>query len=211
MSSSARSGHYHTVVPGDCLTSLAHRYGMGSAETLHELEENRELREARPDPNLLLPGDRVFVPAPASNHRCDPGSTHRFTARRPRCWLRVEIHRRHAEPLAGLRYVLQAAGETFEGQTGDDGLVEEEVDARACHAVLKLFADGADTPTRILPLRVGHLDPHHTDTGARSRLRNLGYGTEEEDLRTFQREAELDETGQLDEATRSKLRELHKI
>lgn len=206
-----RTGKYHTVVPGDCLRSLAHRYGMGSAEVLLELEQNRALRDAGRQPNVLLPGDRVFIPGPDSGQRCTQGGTHRFEARRPRCWLRLELHRSHDEPLSGVRYVLEVAGETHEGQTDHDGLVEQEVDARAQHAVLKLFAEGAEAPTRTLRLRVGYLDPHHTDTGARSRLRNLGYGTEEDDIRSFQRDARLEETGQLDEVTRSKLLELHKI
>ncbi len=66
---------------------------------------------------------------------------------------------------------------------------------------------------------LGGLDPENTISGAQARLTKLGYYADEIDddlgdqtrsaLRLFQADQELDVTGELDDATASKLKELH--
>jgi peptidoglycan hydrolase-like protein with peptidoglycan-binding domain len=70
----------------------------------------------------------------------------------------------------------------------------------------------------VVPVRVGHLDPPATTSGARQRLDHLGYhrptGAGPDDdaraLRQFQRDHGLPETGEADEATRRALEDAHR-
>ena len=51
----------YTVVYGDHLTGIASRYGM-TWRQLYEHPNNEAYREKRPDPNVLYPGDQLWVP-----------------------------------------------------------------------------------------------------------------------------------------------------
>jgi peptidoglycan hydrolase-like protein with peptidoglycan-binding domain len=83
---------------------------------------------------------------------------------------------------------------------------------------LKLsVSEGSKTDEYTLPL--GAIDPIDELTGVQQRLANLGYpcGSEQGTpgeltkaaLRAFQKEMNLDGTGQLDDATRQKLKQVH--
>ena len=47
---------------GDCLSSVALRFGMKSWKQLYDHGPNAALREARRGPNHLAPGDHVHIP-----------------------------------------------------------------------------------------------------------------------------------------------------
>ncbi len=51
----------HAVRQGECINSLAERYGF-FPDTLWDAAENKDLRELREDPNILQPGDVVHIP-----------------------------------------------------------------------------------------------------------------------------------------------------
>jgi hypothetical protein len=52
----------HKVRPGESLSMIAARYGFFSWKTLYDHPKNVELRKQREQPDLVLPGDQVFVP-----------------------------------------------------------------------------------------------------------------------------------------------------
>ena len=52
----------HSVAPGDCITSIACKYGFTDIRTLWDHPKNAHLRRIRPNPNLLDPKDQVFIP-----------------------------------------------------------------------------------------------------------------------------------------------------
>jgi hypothetical protein len=61
--SSQDSGiRWHEVKQGDCLSKIAHRYGLKSWKVLWEHPKNEPLRKKRESPHVLLPGDMVAVP-----------------------------------------------------------------------------------------------------------------------------------------------------
>lgn len=213
----------HRVQQGECLASIAHLHGLHDWRLLHDHPDNEALRELRPDPHVLSPGDTVVIPDKEERHDDVPtGAEHTFRVELPRVMLRLHLHGRDGEPLAGKRYELTVAGSTTEGTTADDGLLEEEVPPDATSGTLRVFAteDDPEHGTDI-ELAIGHLDPVDHEDGARARLRNLGYvvpdGADDPDgksltraVRLFQKEHELDPTGDLDDATLDKLQEVHK-
>lgn len=52
----------YTVKAGDSLARIARRHGVSSWGTLYNAPENAHFRTLRPDPNKIMPGDRLYIP-----------------------------------------------------------------------------------------------------------------------------------------------------
>lgn len=52
----------YTVVKGDNLTFIARRFGVKHWRDLYNHPKNAEFRHKRPNPNLIYPGDQLFIP-----------------------------------------------------------------------------------------------------------------------------------------------------
>jgi nucleoid-associated protein YgaU len=52
----------HTVVQGEYLSKIARSYGFSDYRTIWEHPKNAALKQARQNPNVLFPGDRLFIP-----------------------------------------------------------------------------------------------------------------------------------------------------
>jgi hypothetical protein len=224
----------HVVRQGDTISRIAARYGVAPRE-VWEHPANRELRERRPNPEVLAPGDVLRVPdvplhvglAPVS-----PGGTHRFRARVPRLDIQLVL-RGGGGPngeLQGQDWEIDGPSgiEPQQGRTGADGVVRFAVPIHVSEVDLVLI--GRD---EIVPIRIGHLDPADERSGARQRLVQLGYllppvaelfGAALEDvqdgfgdddtayaaaLRAFQRDRGLEHSGVLDAATAHALRQAY--
>jgi LysM domain len=53
---------YHTVVQGEHLSSIARKYGFSSYKTIWDHGQNAELKKKRQNPNVIFPGDLLFIP-----------------------------------------------------------------------------------------------------------------------------------------------------
>jgi hypothetical protein len=121
------------------------------------------------------------------------------------------------EPWANAPYALIIDSRMIQGQTDDDGRLEERIPPTARRGRLKM--EPGTPRERVYELRLGGLDPITSITGLADRLNNLGYhdGTRpaemdaglEESIRAFQRANGLEETGRADQSTQDRLRELH--
>lgn len=203
----------HRVQQGDCFSSIAHEYGF-HPDTLWCHGANTELRTRRGDCNVLSPGDVVAIPDQQTKaESCATDQRHRFRRRGVPAFLRLRLLVED-EPRAGESYVLEVDGvEIASGVTNGDGLLEERIPPNAVSAALR-FADGS-----VVALDLGELDPIDTIAGVQGRLLNLGYDCGDVDgalseqtheaLRAFQTKHGLAVTGEPDEATKSKLADLH--
>ncbi len=212
-------GRHHSVRQGECLSRIATAYGFTNYRTIYDHPQNAEFRRRRPDPNIIYPGDRLYIPDP--DERVEPRSTgqrHRFETPLTTRTLRVAAEDPCWHRLANEAYELRVDGQIRRGTTDGQGLLEEEIPFSAETARLSV---GDYT----WELSVGHLNPVDRDTpdrgvsGAQGRLLNLGYDVGPVDgdlgprteaaLRQFQANEEIEVTGDLDDATRAKLVEVH--
>jgi hypothetical protein len=201
----------HTVGTGDCLLSIAEEYGL-LWETIWEHPQNAELKRLRQDPNVLGPGDQLFVPEKRIKETSKAtDQTHKFVRKGTPAKVRLQLLDFERKPRTGLKYKADVDGVTSQGTTDGDGMVEVYVKPGARTAKLTLFAPRG---TEQFELDLGHVDPIEEETGVKERLENLGFHCDgEEALRNamlaFQKEHQLTETGQIDDATRAKLKQVH--
>jgi len=211
----------HVVAQGECLSSIAKAYGFANWKVLHDLPENASLKARRPNPNALMPGDRVAIPDRVPKSKQGPlGQWYEFRVERALTTLRLQLTDLRGKALASCAYTLDVQGEQRTGTTDGKGILNEQVDASADSAVLTVKPGDPDLPEVLQwQLQLGALDPSDAVSGAQGRLTNLGLyhgpidGLLSEDtrfsLRTFQRVNSLDETGRLDDQTVAALEDQH--
>ncbi len=205
----------HTVAEGECLSSIAHRYGF-FWKTLWDHPENAALREGGREPNILFPGDVVLIPDKREAHRdCATGARHTFRVRGVPVMLRLRVLWED-DPRAGERFELDVDGRKTRGLVGDDGVVLVAIDPQARRGKLTV---GEGERLMEYSLSLGHLAPIGTASGVKARLANLGFDCGSVDdtmddataqaIRGFQASAGLPPPGSLDDATRARLAEAH--
>jgi N-acetylmuramoyl-L-alanine amidase len=208
----------YVVQPGDCLTKIAADRGFPDYKMIYDHPANKELRKLRPNPHVLAPGDKLFIPETVPLTRTlATGQRWTIKIKRPRAALQVYVKDADGEPLSGKSYVLHVEGQDDkQGTTDGDGLVKEDVPAAATTARLEFESEGFS-----LSLQLGGIDPLRETTGLPARLQNLGFAcptsadaheTEANikyALARLQAEHGLDATGELDDATRDLLRQAH--
>jgi len=205
----------HRVSQGECLSSIADRYGF-FWQTLWEHPDNASLHEGGRHPNMLRPGDVVFIPEKrVTKHVRPTGARHRFQKRGVPARLRVELMR-GGEPRANEAFTLEIDGVfALQGVTGPNGAVEAPISPTARHAQIVV---GEGVNETVYEIVLGSLDPMESLFGVQARLMNLGFdcsmsGSLDEStrgaLRAFQSVHRLPVTGEADDATQDKLRSLH--
>lgn len=203
---------WQNIQPGDCLASLEAQHGV-PWQAIWASGENAELRTHCPNPNALPPDGLIYLPDKRKVYKS--GSTdrrHSFRLNQSRTVLRLRLLDNH-RPRANQRFELVVdGGQTIEGQTDAEGRLETPIPRNARRGRLTLYGEQRHEVYR---LDLGRVAPRDTIAGAKSRLHNLGYRFTDLDdrpgpeltaaLRDFQRNNDLDPTGELDTATAAKL------
>lgn len=209
----------HTVKQGECLSSIAQDAGF-FWETLWNHPENSQLKKARKHPNVLLPGDKVFIPDKEEKEEsCASGRVHTFRKRGIPVKLNIRMLDANGQPRAGLSYTLEVDGKQMEGVTSSNGLVSEAVSPSARKARLTLKDPDAGEET--YDFQLGSLNPTEDVSGLQSRLKNLGFykgpadgnlnDETKEAISKLQAKAGLPVTGTLDAATLAELNTRHGV
>lgn len=207
----------HTVIQGECLSSIAEEHGF-FWETLWNHPDNKKLQELRRDPNILSPGDVVFIPDKRVKEVSEPtNQLHKFRVKNAPAKLKLRLLR-GAEPRAGEPYVLIIDDvEIKRDKIPPDGTVEVSIPPRAKQGRLVL---GAGESAETYVLQLGHLDPLEALAGVKARLNSLGFDcgkpNDEMNEQTSRAIADFqayinhaEPNGQLDATTREALGRLH--
>lgn len=205
----------HVVAEGECTSSIAFFYGF-FADTVWNDPGNAELRSRRDDMNILAPGDQLTIPDKRIKEEVrNTGATHRFQRKGVPAKLRLQILHL-GQPVANAGYVVMVGGQQLTGTTNDKGEIEISISPAAREATL-IVGDGEDR--REYSLKLGFLQPIEQLEGVQARLMNLAYDCSGEEgelgpktraaLKAFQEKNGLEATGEIDDATRSKLKEAH--
>jgi|SRR5882724_1729742 len=175
-------GNIHIVEQGEFLSGIARLHGFASYKTIWDAPENQELKDKRKNPNILLPGDKLFIPDKETKEEARGSEKkHRFEFQGESIKLRIELMGLKNEPLAGHECSLSVEGDTIELTTKADGILEQIISNKAqTGKIVDRGKPGAEFPTeREIPLKIGHLDPADQVSGQIGRLNNLGYNAGE--------------------------------
>jgi N-acetylmuramoyl-L-alanine amidase len=239
----------YEVEEGDCASSLAYDRGL-LWETIWNHPNNSSLKAGRADPNVLKPGDLLYIPDLTQKVvDCSTDAHHKFVKKGTPGKLRLRFVQdelqqppdsvppaaagdapRHFTgedpivqapekdvPRANVPYVLSIDGQVIEGDTDGDGYIECPIRPNVKEARLTL--EPGTLNETVIPLQLGGLDPLKTVSGIKHRLNNLGLNCGDDSdeltdafaaaLSTYQERAGLPVTGEIDDATRDKLRNAH--
>ena len=203
----------YEVQQGDSIAKIAFQYGF-HPDTIWNHPDNAALKLERKDPYVLLPGDVVVIPdkrivqyGRATDQR------HRFQRKAVPEILRVQVWSL-GEPARNRGYLIDLDGHVERGTTDGSGMLIHPVPPNLERAQVTL-----DSGEEFL-LEIGHLDPIDTIVGVKKRLKNIGFyrdpnppdGTMNDELiealEKFQADQGLPVTGELDAATKQKLKEV---
>ena len=165
------AGAVHVTQPGDCISSLAEQFAFLSWRTIYDDPQNKRLAAARPNPNELTPGDKVFIPQKQPRIEKSPTGTravYHVLATSTR--LRIAFEGKRVND-----YELSVGGQKFTGQVAEGGLIDHLIPASATDGDLVLRpvdVPGHEDHWKIL---LGVLDPIAQLTGVQARLNNLGF------------------------------------
>jgi hypothetical protein len=212
----------HTVEQGDCVSSLAERFGL-FPDTIWSLPANADLQKRRKAKNILSPGDKLVIPSRTVKWvPAVAGKRYHLQRLGVPETLRVRFLDDSSNPRASAPYLVKiTAGDQVlparKGTTDGDGLLVEAIPPGATLADVVVGKGDAQEPHAF---QLGCVDPIDTLSGARARLTNLGYPCDGEEgsevgpiteaaLLAFQQDHGLDATGVYDDATRGLLEQRH--
>ena len=204
---------YHVVAQGEHISSIAEQYGFSDYHRIWNHPQNEGLRQIRPDPHVLFPGDRLYIPdLLRKKEAAETSRRNRFRLMAPRLTLRLLIKDFNEQPIINTACTLEVEGANYELTTDADGQIQQQISASARTGRLRIL-------DLELPIQIGHLDPVEEVSGQQARLNNLGYdagevGEEDEaKLRSALEEFQCDQSftvdGICDPQTQARLLEVH--
>lgn len=169
------AGNY-TVQQGDHLSKIAKAFGFTDFHTIWDDPNNADLKRRRQSPNILFPGDSLYVPDRKLREESrGTDQAHEFTVKKAELKLRLILEDQYETPIANASCILTLGSDSRHVTTGGSGQIEEDIPPDIHDAALVI--QDAQTPldnTRIA-IRIGDLDPVTEISGQIARLNNLGY------------------------------------
>lgn len=211
---------YYTVEQGDHLSKIAKDNGFTDYTVIWDHPNNVDLKKKRQNPNILFPGDQLFIPD--MEEKQESGATdkkHTFTVDKKTLKLRLVLEDIYEKPIAGAQCALLVDGQTYQLTTDGHGKLEQEIPLDAKEGVLTIRGDETPFKDEVLSIKIGHLDPVDEVSGQVGRLNNLGYfagsldGSDsdafESAVEEFQCDHGLKVDGDCGSQTQSKLKQVH--
>jgi N-acetylmuramoyl-L-alanine amidase len=206
----------YQVKQGDCISSIAFEHGF-FADTIWNHPNNAELKKKRQNPNVLMPGDVVFIPDKRLKEVSEPTEqVHKFRCKNTPEKLKLQLLLEN-QPRANEKYELEVDGLKFSGTADGDGRIRQSIPPNAKQG--KLILKKGEENEEVYQLRLGNLNPSDEITGAQGRLRHLGFffgainGETSHELahavQEFQISKNLEPSGELDDQTVNALKEAY--
>jgi len=167
----------HTVAQGEYIAYIAAQYGFVSWQDIWNHPLNATLKSQRQNPNVLFPGDQVYVPDPQVQNIAKPtDQTHNFKLKTSTLKLHLVLQDMYEKPIANAKCILSLGANTYNVTTDGSGAINQEIPPTVQNGVL-IIQDDSQTPygNVQIPILVGSLDPVDQLTGQQARLQNLGY------------------------------------
>ena len=168
----------HVVAQGEGLTSLAVLYRFADPLTIWSHPRNASLRARRDSPEVLSPGDEVFVPAKvASAVQRSAGEKHVFRLASPPAKIELIFLDAFGAALEG-EWELSLDGASYRGTLQAGWLIQAvPASARSGEVKLRYQRGDGERSVETYPIEIGSLDPIATVPGVKARLDALGYPT----------------------------------
>ena len=214
----------HTVVQGEHLSGIAKKYGFTSYKPLWDHPQNAALKKERQNPNVIFPGDKVFIPdvRPKQVGRAT-GQAHRFVLKTDKLKLRLVLEDMYEKPMDNAECELNIDGQMLKLRTDGTGKIELDIQPETQTTTLTIKDPRTPRSGVAIPIRIGHMDPVDKESGQHARLNNLGYfagpvdgKTEKENhalflsaVEEFQCDHALGVDGKCGPATQAKLKQVH--
>jgi hypothetical protein len=204
----------YVVKQGDYLTQLAHDLGFDKDAVWND-EKNAELKAKRPNPDILYPGDILYVPdKPPEPSPMAQGTSNGYSADVPT--VKVTLVLGGEQPLANQPCEVDGLPSTSSGSTDGNGEIAFDVPVNVREFTITFTQ--VEYAYRVL---VANIDPATEESGIRTRLWNLGFyrrAADPEDadafsaaVSAFQQQHNLPVTGAVDDATREAIASEHSI
>jgi len=172
---------YHKVQQGEHIAGIAAMYGFPKYAPIWNHPNNASLRQTRDNPNVLLPGDELYVPDPQTQQFDRPvDQEHTFKLSADPLELLIVLHNIYGKPVAQRPCTLTLGLNQFQLTSDANGLIRHGIPKKAVDASLtvkdQVTVKGTDIPIdRHFQLKIGYLDPVDQPSGQQARLANLGY------------------------------------
>jgi LysM repeat protein len=167
---------YYTVQQGDYLSRIAKQNGFPDYTVIWNDPNNAKLKQTRQNPNVLYPGDEVYIPD--KQQRNESGATeqrHPFVVKRGTLMLRLVLEDAFEKPIANAQCALTVDGQVSQPTSDGTGKIELEIPQDAQNATLVIRSDETSFQNIPIPIQIGALDPVDQVSGQIARLNNLGY------------------------------------
>jgi len=199
----------HKVTQCEDIHSIAAQYRIADWQAIYNHDANERLRQFRPDPNDLHPGDIVYIPdTEPLSFKIATDQSHTIKIPLPKVQIHLEISDGEG-PQEDMDYLLTFPGGEIKNKTTASGAVIARVPAHVTQATVTFFP--IDLEPRTYSLSLCGMNPKEEISGIQARLQNLGYynGQIDEDygyvtfeaLAKFQDDHGLTPTGQPDQVT----------
>jgi hypothetical protein len=162
----------YVIKQGDYLAKLAYQFGF-DAETVWMDGKNSDLRALRFNPNILFPGDVLYIPDSPAQAPAGPtlavGQTNKFTSDIPTIQIMVLFRGTESTTFASQPFTVNELPDVTGLQTNGDGLATIDVPVTLSSITLVFSTLGMTQSVLI-----ADMDPVDTLSGIFKRLQNLG-------------------------------------
>ncbi len=220
-------GEMYEVKKGDYLAKIAKEHGIADWTDIYKHDKNKKFKEKRPNPNILLPGEKIYIPDVTYRS----GRTHNVDVAQDEVIFKLQIITgENPEPI--YKYELKTKGKKEKTYTRsiddndkditeklDNGYIVEEISTGEEAGELKIWLYDDPDPHLEYEIVVGGLDPLEEISGIQARLNNLGFFCGEVDgkngpktkkgVKAFQKKYELAVDGIAGPNTQAKLKKIY--